>query len=62
MSECKHVRVLVYDWTDTDSDTTIFKYKCRDCGFRFTDEINGSIAAKHAESMKWEHQHEERAE
>jgi hypothetical protein len=40
---CTHERRTVRDWKDTDSDTTIFYYKCRDCGEFFDEEVIGSL-------------------
>lgn len=39
---CEHDRSLVYDTKPTDSDTEIFKYRCRDCGFQWENELVGA--------------------
>lgn len=39
---CQHEKELVYDTRPTDSDTEIFKHRCRDCGFTWEVEMLGA--------------------
>lgn len=39
---CTHERSTVMDWESSDSDTVLYRMKCRDCGLYWTDEILGA--------------------